>query len=118
MGGPHLFITNYNVIPKLKHTMAKGFGIWFEGRNTPVTVSASSRGEAVKKAKASGRAGSKGKVVKARELSDQERKTAAKGWLRTRADGSNPTGSKESRAKAAKFKSKFRSGPAKQSKAK
>lgn len=95
-----------------------GYLVWFEGRNTAKAVAAKSRPEAVKKAKASGAAGSDGKVVKARKANEQEQRKLNKGvWVRTRPDGSNPTGGKDSKKKASKFKSKFRSGPSKQSKA-
>lgn len=94
-----------------------GYLVWFKGRNTATAVSASSSAEAKKKAKGTGAAGSKGTIVKARKANAQEQKKLNKGeWVRTRADGSSPTGDAASRKKAAKAKSKFRKGPAKSSK--
>lgn len=92
--------------------------VYFKGRNTGVAVAAGDRSQAIKKAKETGAAGSKGEVVKARTMTPSEERTAKAGnWVRTRPDGSNPTGNAESRAAASKYKSAYRSGPAKQSKA-
>lgn len=63
--------------------------VWFEGRNTSTVVQATSRGEAITKARNKKVAGSKGKVVKARTATDEEVTAIRKGkWLRTRASGS------------------------------
>lgn len=90
------------------------FGVWFRGRNTPVVVSAESRSEAISKARNRGAAGSKGVVVAARRLKGKSLSQARKGiWVRERPNRSDPNS-----AQGSKYKSKFRKGPAQQSKAK
>ena len=71
-----------------------GYGVWFGGRNTPICVSASSRSEAISKAKSKKKRGGDN-VVKARTLTESEKKTASKGnWVTTRPDGKSKAKSK------------------------
>jgi hypothetical protein len=59
--------------------------VFYEGRNTAQVVTASSREEAISKAKKIGSTGSKGKVIEARKATDDEIKKIRKGqWVRTR----------------------------------
>ena len=71
-----------------------GWLIYFEGRRTPVAVSASNRSEAISKAKVLKKRGGEA-VVSARQANEQERATAAKGkWIRTGPNGEKPGESK------------------------
>ena len=71
-----------------------GWLIYFEGRRTPVAVSASDRSEAISKARGLKKRGGEG-VVSARHANEQERAQAAKGkWIRTGPNGEKPGESK------------------------
>jgi len=60
--------------------------VFYEGRNTSQVVTASSREEAIKKAKEKGSTGSTGLVIEARKATEEESKQIRKGiWVRTRA---------------------------------
>jgi hypothetical protein len=71
-----------------------GWLVYFGGRRTPVAVSASSRSEAISKARKLKKRGGEN-VVSARRANASERKTAANGgWIRTGANGEKPGQSK------------------------
>jgi hypothetical protein len=71
-----------------------GWLVWFGGRRTPIAVAASSRSEAISKARKRKRRGGDN-VVSARQPNESERKTAANGgWIRTGANGEKPGQSK------------------------
>lgn len=96
--------------------MLKKYGVWFEGRNTPVVKTAKNRDDAIKQARKAKVAGSKGRVVAARTLKGRDLSDANAGrWVRSRPDGSHPS-NKATKASAAKYRSAFRSGPVAQSK--
>lgn len=70
------------------------YGVWFQGRNTPKIVTASTRSEATKKARRSKTAGNKAAIVSARRLTGASLRQANKGrWVRERANGSQRGGS-------------------------
>ena len=97
-------------------TKSKIYGVWPKGRNTPIVVSAKNRSEAISKARKSGSAGAKGAITSAKQLNERDAKLARQGkWVRTRANGSNPTIASQKKS-ASQYKSSFREGPAKQSK--
>lgn len=92
------------------------YGVWFAGRNTPVVKTATTRDEAIKKARLSRTAGSSGRVVAARRLKGRDLNDANKGrWVRSRPDGSHPA-VKSTKQAASKYVSAFRSGPVSRSK--
>lgn len=60
--------------------------IWYQGRNTSQVVQASSREEAIQKARSKGSTGSTGKIIEARQATAEEANKIRKGtWVRTRA---------------------------------
>lgn len=70
------------------------YGVWFEGRNTPKVVEASSRTHAIAKARKSKTTGHRGRVVSARTLKGSTLKQARRGdWVRERANGTTKGGS-------------------------
>ena len=73
--------------------MSTGWLVYFEGRRTPVAVSAESRSEAITKARKLKKRGGDA-VVSARKATDEERKAASKGWVRTGPNGEKPGESK------------------------
>jgi SPP1 gp7 family putative phage head morphogenesis protein len=70
------------------------WGVWFKNRNTPAVVTASDRGDAIKKARATKCAGWDEAVVSCRQLKGKSLEQAKKGnWVRERANGSEEGGS-------------------------
>lgn len=72
----------------------KLYGVWPEGRNTPIVVDANSAPEARKQARKKKAAGAKHKLKTAKKLTGKDEQDARAGrWVRTRADGSRNTNS-------------------------
>lgn len=66
--------------------------VWFEGRTTSVVVDASTREQAIRKARAKKVAGNDKPVTAARVANESERSQIAKGtWIRTRPNGDSPS---------------------------
>jgi phage-related protein (TIGR01555 family) len=73
-------------VPEVSNSDAL-YGVWFGGRRTPIVVNATSREEAIKKARPKKRRGGDS-VDAARLLNESERKTVSSGnWVRTGTKG-------------------------------
>ena len=81
------------------------YGVWPEGRNTPIVVQADNASSARSKAKGKNSAGSKGPISAVKKLDSKDSAKAEKGeWIRTRSDGTKVHG----KAPADKSPSKYR----------
>lgn len=76
---------------------SKPYLVWFQGRRTPVACRAETRSQAISKARDLKKRGGE-KVVKVRQATEEEQKTAAKGkWIRTGPNNESPGYDRESK---------------------